>query len=207
MSTPAMSTVRYVILCCIAWRGPQTPYQLKDYIARVVSWVWDFPHTQLYTEPPKLCALGLLREEREEDGRRRRTYSITDEGRAVVRAWLVESPVKPPQIRDLGLLKLHFSGLSSPDGVRRLARSQIEVHTARAGALAAALAESDVEPERRRYVRSGGRYGLASEELSVEFWQDVVADPERAAEPNDADPDRSNRSRWGDPGSCGSPKG
>lgn len=182
MSTPALSTVQYVILCCLAWRGPQTPYQLKDYIARVVSWVWDFPHTQLYTEPPKLCALGLLREDREEQGRRRRTYTITEEGLAVVRAWLAEPPTKAPQIRDLGLLKLHFSAVSEPEAVRRLARSQVEVHTARARSLAAALAESDADPAHRRYVRSGGRYGLASEELSVAFWRDVAADPERCAE-------------------------
>jgi PadR family transcriptional regulator, regulatory protein AphA len=182
MSSPELSTVQHVILCSLAWRGPQTPYQLKDYIERVVGFYWTFPHAQIYTEPPKLAALGLVDEEREEGGRRRKTYSITESGLDAVREWLAAPTTRPPEIRDLGLLKLHFSGLSTTDSVVALAEQQVEFHEARLAELRDAMAGSDIEPEHRRFVRTGGRLGLGIEELIVAQWRDVLADPDRRKE-------------------------
>ena len=182
MSRPELSTVQHVILCCLAWRGPLTPYQLKDYVSRVVSWVWEFPHAQLYTEPARLAEMGLVVEEREEAGRRRRTYTITAEGLDVVRTWLAEPPTKPPQLRDLGMLKLHFSALSDPESVRGLAEHQQRVTEERLSIIRAGMLESDVEPERRRFVRTGARLAMTLSEITVEFWRDVAADPDRRIE-------------------------
>jgi PadR family transcriptional regulator, regulatory protein AphA len=43
---------------------------------------WRLPHTQLYDESARLEQLGLLLVRHENEGRRRRTYSITDVGLA-----------------------------------------------------------------------------------------------------------------------------
>ena len=71
----------YLVLGIVAMRGPSTPYDLKRFVQLSVGNFWPFPHTQLYAEPARLAEAGLLEETREETGRRRRHYTITD-GRA-----------------------------------------------------------------------------------------------------------------------------
>ena len=166
MSTPDLTTVQNLILACIAWRGPQTPYQVKDYVGRTVAWLWPIPHAQLYTEPPRLAALGLLEESVEQGGRRRRTYTITDAGSEAVRSWLREPTTRPPEVRDLGLLKHHFGALVSREDLVRLAETRLEVERERRRVLAEALASSDHDAQRRRFVRSGARWTLGTSGLS-----------------------------------------
>ena len=76
----------------------------------------------------RLARLGLLAEEREQTGRRRRSYRITADGRAALASWLAEPADEPPQFRSLGLLKLFFSQDTRPEHVAELARAQAEFH-------------------------------------------------------------------------------
>lgn len=177
-----LTTSQYLILCTLAWRGPQTPYELKDYFQRIIRVLVDVPHTLLYTETPKLAAMGLAREEREDTGRRRKTYSITDAGLAVVKRWLAASPTKEPSLDDQAIMKLTFSHLSTPESVAGLARDQVAYYEARIARIRSGLIESDVDAKRRRYVRTGARLALRQAEVLLEFWNDVAADPDRRAE-------------------------
>src|SRR4029450_5261017 len=86
---------------------------------------WPFPHSQIYAETGRLAGLGLLAEEREPPGRRRRSSRITGEARAALAAWLAEPTDEPPQFRSLGLLKLFFSQHAEPEHVAELARAQL----------------------------------------------------------------------------------
>lgn len=122
---------------------------------------------------------GLLTEEVEEGGRRRRTYAITDDGIAAVRAWLREPTTRPPEVRDLGLLKHHFGALAAPEDIAQLARTRLEVERERRKFLADALGSSDHDAQRRRFVRSGARYGLGMADATIRFWENVLADPGR----------------------------
>src|SRR5262245_43476987 len=99
----------YLILGLISYRGPSTSYQLKRAVNRSIGYFWPFPHTQLYEEPERLTRAGLLTEQREEEGRRRRTYAITEAGRTALTAWLHEPTTEVTQLRDLAVLKLFFS--------------------------------------------------------------------------------------------------
>ena len=82
MSTEVrLGPVSYLVLGIIAMLGPSTPYDLKRFVQRSVANFWPFPHTQLYAEPKRLAEAGLLEETREESGRRRRHYAITETGR------------------------------------------------------------------------------------------------------------------------------
>jgi DNA-binding PadR family transcriptional regulator len=83
---------------------------------------------QIYAETERLARLGLLAEEREQTGRRRRSYRITAEGRAALAEWLAEPTDEPPQFRSLGLLKLFFGQHARPEDVAALARAQAELH-------------------------------------------------------------------------------
>jgi DNA-binding MarR family transcriptional regulator len=89
--------------------------------------VGDHPHSQIDAETERLARLGLLAEEREQTGRRRRSYRITAEGRASLAAWLAEPTDEPLQVRSLGLLKLFFSQHAEPQDVAELARVQAEL--------------------------------------------------------------------------------
>jgi PadR family transcriptional regulator, regulatory protein AphA len=128
MSRADLTPVSYVVLGLISRDGPSTPYALKVAVGRGIANFWQFPHSQIYAESERLARLGLLAEEREHTGRRRRSYRITEEGRAALAAWLAEPPSEPPQFRSLGLLKLFFSQHADPRDVAALARTQIEMH-------------------------------------------------------------------------------
>ncbi|MDP9136447.1 MAG: PadR family transcriptional regulator, partial [Actinomycetota bacterium] len=91
MSTEVrLGPVSYLVLGMIAMRGPSTPYDLKRFVQAGVANFWPFPHTQLYAEPKRLAEAGLLEETREERGRRRRHYAITETGRRRFAEWLSE---------------------------------------------------------------------------------------------------------------------
>jgi PadR family transcriptional regulator AphA len=128
MSRADLNPVSYVILGLVARDGPSTPYALKAAVGRGVAHFWQFPHSQIYAETDRLARLGLLAEEREQTGRRRRSYRITAEGRAALSAWLAEPATEPPQLRSLGLLKLFFAQHAGPGDVAELARTQVELH-------------------------------------------------------------------------------
>ena len=128
MSTPDLTPVSYVVLGLVARDGPSTPYALKAAVGRGIAHFWQFPHSQIYAETERLARLGLLAEEREQTGRRRRSYRITAEGRAALAAWLAEPTDEPLQVRSLGLLKLFFAQHATPEDVAELARAQAELH-------------------------------------------------------------------------------
>jgi len=179
---PKLTTTQSLVLTTIAWRGPCTPYDLKDYFQRVVRALVEVPHTLLYTEPPKLAALGLVHEERERSGRRRKTYTITDAGMDVVREWLATPPSREPSLDDEAMMKLLYSVFSTPAAVRDLARNQVDYYEARISAIELALPTSDHDAARRRYLRTGARLALQQAKLLREFWLDVEKDPDRKAE-------------------------
>ena len=128
MSGSDLTPVSYVVLGLVARDGPSTPYALKAAVGRGVAHFWPFPHSQIYAETERLARLGLLAEEREHTGRRRRSYRITPEGRAALAAWLAEPTGEPPQFRSLGLLKLFFSQHAETEDVAELARTQVALH-------------------------------------------------------------------------------
>jgi PadR family transcriptional regulator, regulatory protein AphA len=128
MSRPDLTPVSYVVLGLVARDGPSTPYALKAAVGRGIAHFWQFPHSQIYAETERLAGLGLLAEEREQTGRRRRSYRITPEGRTALSAWLAEPAAEPPQLRSLGLLKLFFAQHAGPGDIAELAKVQAELH-------------------------------------------------------------------------------
>jgi PadR family transcriptional regulator AphA len=96
-----------IVLGLLEFLGGQgTPYDLKQAARLTVGHFWTFQHAQLYTETERLATAGLLKEEREEGGRRRRHYSLTAKGRKALEEWRSEPATEIPELRDLGVLKL-----------------------------------------------------------------------------------------------------
>ncbi|MGD0166688.1 MAG: PadR family transcriptional regulator [Gaiellaceae bacterium] len=173
MSRASLTPVSYLVLGWIA-HNPATPYELKQRVANSVGYFWHFPHSQLYAEPARLVTLGLLEEEQEQHGRRRRIYSITDRGRAALEEWLRQPTSEQPQIRDIGLLKLFFSSTLESDTIVTLARAQEQSHRKRL----AVYEELEREiPEHAGFAHASLRMGFAVERAFIEFWSGIATDP------------------------------
>jgi DNA-binding PadR family transcriptional regulator len=180
MSNAPLTPVSYVVLGLVA-QGATTPYDMKQKAAVSVGYFWSFPHSQLYAEPVRLAGLGLLEEEREEGGRRRRVYTLTPAGREALDTWLREPTREQTQIRDTGLLKLFFGdGLSAAD-VAELAGAQEEAHRARLAVYEAKESEIE-EPQHAATLRAG----LLFERTFAEFWSELAATPPSPSSPGSA---------------------
>lgn len=163
-----LTPVSYVVLGLVA-EGATTPYDMKQTAARSVGYFWSFPHSQLYAEPARLAELGLLAEQQESSGRRRRVYTLTPAGRKALDEWLREPTTEQPQIRDTGLLKLFFGEGLSPDELAALARAQEEAHRARLAVYEEKASEID-HPQHAATLRAG----LLFEQHFIDFWRDVA---------------------------------
>ena len=190
MSSTSLTPTSYLVLGLLAREGPSSPYDLKRRVAATLGHVWSFPHTLLYTEPSRLAELGLVTERREQHGRRRRLFTITDAGLAALRAWLARPSSEPSELRDLGLLQLFFSDLGSPEDRARLAAQELALHRTRL-----AEYEEDHRLEGRvpggasgRLDRTAERWrgetlkmGILYEKAAVTFWAEVARAGQRGA--------------------------
>jgi PadR family transcriptional regulator, regulatory protein AphA len=176
-----LGPVSYLVLGIAAVRGPSTPYDLKRFVQLSVGHFWPFPHTQLYAEPARLAEAGLLEETREDGGRRRRHYSITEAGRERLDEWLAAPVTSPTEIRDLGLLKLFFSELSGTDEVLALAHEQAAAHRAKLGIYDELLERFANRPDLANRLLSL-ELGIRLANAAFGFWEDV----QRAASASDS---------------------
>jgi PadR family transcriptional regulator, regulatory protein AphA len=173
---PPLPASSYVVLGLIAQNGPLTPYDMKRCVAGGVGHFWDFPHSQLYVEPPRLVELGLLEESREVEGRRRRLFALTDAGRDVLLGWVREADSTPTEIRDHGLLKLFFGRLVDERDVTELARGHAAAHAEKLAQYRRIDERMARSPE-LAHERATLRMGLLFEQAAVAFWQEIVDDP------------------------------
>lgn len=180
MSTEVrLGPVSYLVLGIIAMDGPSTPYDLKRFVQLSVGNFWPFPHTQLYEEPKRLAEAGLLEETREESGRRRRHYAVTEAGRRRLADWLSETVTTPTEYRDLGLLKLFFAELAEPEDMLALAREQAAAQRAQLAGYEAVMERFADRPELASRVRSA-ELGVRLARAAAEFWEEVVERESRA---------------------------
>lgn len=170
-STTRLTETSYIVLGLLEQIGPATPYDLKR-MAKVSTFnFWAVPHTQLYTECERLGKDGLLSEQREQSGRRRRIYSLTKYGREALAEWLKEPTEEFEEVRDPATLKLFFG--SDPI---QLAAAQLAAHRRR-------LRSYEQLREQLLDAPPGWRlaldYGIGHEQESIRFWSQVDAEGSR----------------------------
>jgi len=184
-----LTPTSYLVLGLLAREGPSTPYDLERHVRGTLGNFWSFPHTLLYSEPPRLAAGGLVDEVRETTGRRRRVFAVTTAGAAALRAWLDRPSTEPTELRDPGLLQLFFADLAPAESRLRLAEEQLAIHQAK---LSAYQQDQRFEARPRSFDR-GQRtvehwrgetlpMGMAYEGAAVSFWADVAAKARAALE-------------------------
>jgi DNA-binding PadR family transcriptional regulator len=104
-----LTTTSYALLALLDQLGEGTSYDIKQALDKSIENFWPVPHTTAYEEPARLVSGGYMSVRQEEGGRRRKTYALTEEGRAALAAWAEDPTWAPPQIRDETVLKV-FAG-------------------------------------------------------------------------------------------------
>jgi len=104
-----LTSTSYALLALLEQMGEATPYEIKQAMDRSIENFWPVPHTTAYEEPARLAGGGYLSVHQEEGGRRRKTYSLTEEGKAALAEWARQPEAAPPQVRDEVILKV-FAG-------------------------------------------------------------------------------------------------
>jgi DNA-binding PadR family transcriptional regulator len=156
-----------MVLGLVERAGHATPYQLKQVAAQSVGNFWTIQHAQLYTECERLAKAGLLSEEREETGRRRRTYSLTPPGHAAIDAWRAEPATELGELRSPGLLQLFFGAEKAP-----LAEAQLASHRAKLDEYEQLhAAAGEWLPEGQRLALEAG---IAHERVWIDFWRSLA---------------------------------
>ena len=126
----------YAVLALLEQFGESTSYDIKQAIEVSIRNFWPVPHTTAYEEPARLASGGYLSVRQEEEGRRRRFYSLTEKGHEALAAWASDPEVAPPQLREEAILKVFAGGPPGP-----LAEARRAWHEAKRDELAAILAE------------------------------------------------------------------
>jgi DNA-binding PadR family transcriptional regulator len=197
-----LTPTSYLVLGLLAREGPSTPYDLEGHVRTTLGNFWSFPHTLLYSEPARLAGLGLVVEERESGGRRRRVFAVTQRGHEALAAWLDTPANEPTELRDPGLLQLFFSDLAPADSRLQLAEQQLAIHRAKLAAY-----QEDLRLERRPAAAGRGQrtvehwrgetlpMGIVYERGAVDFWTNVAVRARAAMRKNDDDPGGSGGDR------------
>jgi PadR family transcriptional regulator, regulatory protein AphA len=162
-----LTPTSYIVLGLLSLSGKATPYDLKRAVSVSVGQFWTFPHSQLYAEPARLAQAGYLTEERETEGRRRKLYELTSDGRAALEAWLGVVSPEPYVLRDPALLKLFFG--ADP---RALAAAQVETHRAKLAEYEALSAQAPKVGPRGPWLAL--ELGCRHERETVSFWEEQL---------------------------------
>jgi DNA-binding PadR family transcriptional regulator len=115
MSAP--NRTKLALLGFLSW-GPLSGYRLKQLIEISISNFWTESYGQIYPMLRQLEREGLAKARAAKGGRGRKTYAITEAGRAELARWLGEPTAKRPPRNEL-LLKLFFGRYAKPAELRR----------------------------------------------------------------------------------------
>jgi PadR family transcriptional regulator AphA len=180
-STPNLTPTSHLVLGMVGHLGEATSYQMKQLVGATIGGFWPVPHSQLYAEPARLAAIGLLHERREPAGRKKRTYRLTDEGRSALDAWLASADEAPGELRDESLLKLFFGAQAGPGAVTAFARRAGAAHRERLAAYEHLVAHPPVGSDLHQLsiLALVCRY----EAEAISFWDAVAVDPDLAGGP------------------------
>lgn len=175
-----------VIVGMLAAR-PRSGYEIKQLVDHSTRFFWAASYGQIYPELKRLEAEGLIAgTDAPQGGRRRTVYDLTEGGRRLAAEWIGRAP-EVFELRDEGLLKLFFAGVTDPARTPELARER----AAHNGEVAARLSEI----ERLLYAGEDGgppaspdagsltvlRYGIESNEWQARWFERAAEELEKGA--------------------------
>jgi DNA-binding PadR family transcriptional regulator len=123
-------SIKHALLGFLSWQ-PFTGYELKKMIAGSESFYWSGNNNQIYTTLVQIHNEGLVANEvqQQEHGPARKVYTITEKGRAELRAWVKSTP-ELPQLRNTFLMQLAWADHLQPaelDGLLESYENEVRV--------------------------------------------------------------------------------
>jgi DNA-binding PadR family transcriptional regulator len=117
VSSDHLTPFSHVVLVLVGDDGAGA-HDLRRMAERGGRLYWAAAPSQYYAEPKRLAGLGYL-EAHAEPGRTnpRTRYTLTDRGRAAIRAWLA-TPVPFPRIQHEATVRMLVADLVEPDVIR-----------------------------------------------------------------------------------------
>ncbi len=171
-SLPNLTNTSYAVLAQLAVH-PWSTYQLARQRVRYFRYVWPRAESAIYREVKRLAAIGLASGEREYVGKRPRTvYTITDQGRQVLREWL-GSPVSPFAMEFEAMSRLFVAPLGTKEQlVETLESVRREAHEMLlfAGAVKQEFMDGRADLQDQVYLRAHAVDFFVSLLLTVESW-------------------------------------
>jgi DNA-binding PadR family transcriptional regulator len=117
-------SLRIALLGALAANGALSGYDLAKSFDGSLSYVWPARHSQIYPELAKLATDGLATV-REDGGRGRKVYEITEDGRTALARWLTGA--EPSRgIRSEASLRMFLLPLLDPAQAVPLLRQEAE---------------------------------------------------------------------------------
>ncbi|MEU1335231.1 PadR family transcriptional regulator [Streptomyces sp. NPDC005865] len=191
------------VLGLLSFPGERTGYELKKWAdASLRFFYWSPAISQIYAELRRLEALGYATSRRSgpEEPRAKRSYAITEEGRAALAAWAGGGrDAGPPVLKHPLLLRVWLGHLTAPDHLRALvtehiAQTERELAEVREALALAAGTEAWSHPQVA--LRWSERRLVAEVELAEAMLDDLAgpgaagasADSAQGAPGADADP-------------------
>ena len=117
-----LTTTSYAVLAILAL-GEHSTYALTQQMRLSMHYIWPRAESNMYAEPKRLVAAGLVASRKESTGRRSRTvYSITDAGLAALGEWL-SLPSSRQRYESEAVLKVLFAEHGTVDDLRATIRA------------------------------------------------------------------------------------
>jgi PadR family transcriptional regulator, regulatory protein AphA len=147
--------------------GPASGYLLTTRFERSLrKYAWTAQQSHIYPELNRLAGEGLI-EVADEGARGRRTYALTDAGRAALHEWLL-SPAKPRAVRDEQRVRMMLLSALTPDEARAQVRAHLAEAEREAAELRAMAAAADADDGHPRGRLRFGRLALEMGVLQAE---------------------------------------
>jgi PadR family transcriptional regulator, regulatory protein AphA len=157
-----LTPTSYVVLGLVRWSPGITAYELEQAVGATVTHMWTIQRSQIYKEPGRLAEAGLLDAVEDNQGRLKTHYSIAEPGEAAFQEWLGADVDRPPEMRDLAILKVFFG--AEP---REIARAQVTLHETRLKSYELLRAAGALAPRGARLALDAA---IAHEQTSILYW-------------------------------------
>jgi DNA-binding PadR family transcriptional regulator len=162
-----LSPTAYVVLGMLR-NQPRSGYEIKQVVDQSTRFFWAASYGQIYPELRKLAKAGLVEGTSEPRGGRKRTvYKLTTAGRKELRRWLAEEPTVL-ELRDEGLLKLFFAGVS-PERAAGIIDAKRRLHETKLSRLRELERQVEDASERDPFPYLVLRHGIALSEWTVSW--------------------------------------
>jgi PadR family transcriptional regulator AphA len=163
-------SLRFALLGLLA-EAPASGYDLAKTFERVLQrYAWHAQHSQIYPELNRMADDGLITVVAE-GARGRRTYAITDSGRADLRQWMLHPP-EVVVVRNELVLRMFLLSTLDPAEARGLLKSTADAYTKQLEELRASTAAFDAAADPSTGVpiqRLVAEFGLRSFQVLSEW--------------------------------------